>query len=323
MSKLQKLNKFSLIGIIIAGALFWNSFFVLEEGYQAVITQFGKPVGSPITDAGFHFKVPFIHKVNIFDKKLLKWDGDPNQIPTRDKKYIWVDTTARWRIKDPLKFLQTVATEMGAQSRLDDIIDSVVRDMVSSHLLVDLVRSANWKPKPELDKSEILQLGELYTQSPSSNIGREYISKKITEEAAKLTPQYGIELVDVLIKRINYVESVQKKVFDRMISERKRIASKYRSEGEGKRAEIMGEMVKELKRIESEAYKKAQEIRGKADAEATRIYADAFNKDPEFFAFIKSLEQYTEYPNKNTHLVISTEGEFFKYLKEIPKEEIQ
>lgn len=314
-------------------ALAFSCFFTVQEGHQALVTQFGKPVGGPYNQAGLYFKIPFIQEVHMFDKRLLKWDGKPNEIPTRDKKYIWVDTFARWRIVDPLRFLQTVGTETGAASRLDDIIDSVVRDMVSSNLLVELVRSADWNPTPPSD-SPLAKVappllpppeaaggqtpGDASTEPTEVKVGRQLITRAMLTEAAKLTLQYGIELLDVEIKRINYVETVQKRVFERMISERKRIASQYRSEGEGEKARILGTMEKELARVRSEAYKTSQETRGQGDAKATSIYGQAFGQDPQFYSLFKTLETYKALPADKTEFVLSTDGDYFKFLKKVP-----
>jgi membrane protease subunit HflC len=289
-----------------------QALFVLEEGQQVVITQFGRPVGNPITEAGIHFKLPFIQDKHLFEKRLLVWDGDPNQIPTKDKKYIWVDTTARWRIVDALKFLQTVSTYQAAQSRLDDIIDSVVRDIISSNMLVEVVRSHTWKPS--LEESARAEKQQT-TDQDNIRLGRLGITRAVLEAAAKLTLPYGIELIDVRIKRLNYVESVRAKVYGRMISERKRIAAGYRSEGEGKKAEIIGRMEKELQQITSEAYKKAEIIKGRADAEATQIYGQAYSRDPEFYEFYKTLETYKNIGNENAYLILTTDSDFYKYLK--------
>jgi membrane protease subunit HflC len=290
---------------------------VVREGEQVVVTQFGKPVGDPVTEAGLNFKLPFIQKVSRFEKRLLKWDGSPNQIPTKDKKLIWVDTTARWRISDPLRYLTRVTTITTALSRLDGIIDSVVRDAVSENDLVGLVRSEGW------EEDQVSEGGYGQTRvaaaSKQLKVGREEISRGMLEAASKLTPEFGIELVDVRIKRINYVESVLKKVFERMISERKRIAAQYRSEGEGEAARINGRMSKELKRITSEAFRTAQEIQGRADAEATRIYGESFGQDPEFYSFFQTLELYREHTHKKTRLILTTENDFHRYLKGIPR----
>lgn len=298
-----------LILLIILG-----TFYTLEEGQQAIIVQFGRPVGDPVTEAGLHFKLPFIQEVRRFEKRLLIWDGDPNQIPTAGREFIWVDTTARWRIADPRKFLESVATEQAAQSRLDDIIDSVVRDLVSANPLVELVRSSSWEtPKGEVLKEAPKELVEELKKEIT--LGREKITRAILAEARKITPQYGIEVVDVRIKRLNYVESVREKVYARMISERKRIATRFRSEGEGRSAEILGNMEKELRQIRSTAYRKVQEIRGKSDALATSIYGKAYSEDPEFYAFSETLEAFKEGQNQNSVLVLTTDSDYYRYLK--------
>ncbi len=292
-----------------------NSLFVIDEGQQAIVTQFGKPVGG-VQLAGLHFKIPLIQEVRRFDRRILKWDGDPNQIPTKDKRYIWVDTTARWRIADPLLFYTTVATEQGAQSRLDDILDSVVRDAVSSHLLVEMVRGRDYQPPKTgaetLEPEDVVTAGE-------NLVGREQILADILAAARKNTPEYGIELLDVRIKRINYVEQVRKRVYERMISERQKVASQFRSEGEGEKANILGQMQKELKRIQSDAYRQSVEIRGQADAQAAAIYAAAYNKDQEFYAFVRTLESYRRAVGKNSRLVISTDSDFYHLLQKAGK----
>jgi len=314
-----------IIGVIIVILLIvlYSSFYTIPEGKQVVLVQLGRPVGKPIQEAGLRFKLPFIQKALFFEKRILKWDGDPNQIPTKDKKYIWVDTTARWRISDALKFLQTVATESGAASRLDDIIDAVVRNFISKNILVEVVRSADWVAPvrdEELEGGRVTVTPILDVEMKAKiDFGREKITRAILEEAAKITPQYGIELVDVKIKRINYVESVRNKVYERMISERKRVAAEYRSEGEGKKAEILGTMEKELKKIRSGAYREAQEIRGKADAEATRIYGLAYSRDADFYTFYKTLETYRAASNNNAYIILSTDSDYYKYLKKIWK----
>jgi membrane protease subunit HflC len=306
--------------IVVAAIVSTGAFYVVNEGEQVVITQFGKPVGEPVKDAGLNFKIPFIQAVNRFEKRLLNWDGSPNQIPTKDKKLIWVDTTARWRISDPLLFLTRVTTKTTALSRLDGIIDSVVRDAVSENDLVELVRSEGWAGAVG---EKISDAGyaekEVEEVSRPLKVGREKITRAMLQSASKLTPEFGIELVDVRIKRINYVDSVLKKVFERMISERKRIAAQYRSEGEGEAARINGEMQKELKRISSEAFRTAQEVRGRADAKATKIYGDAYNLDPEFYSFSKTLELYREQEHSKTKMILTTDSDFYKYLKGIPR----
>jgi len=302
-----------VLGVVILFALF-GTFYSVEEGKQAVIVQFGRPVGEPVTQAGLHIKLPFVQQVRDFDKRLLIWDGDPNQIPTKGREFIWVDTTARWRISDAKKFLESVATESGAQSRLDDIIDSVVRDQVSSSELVELVRSASWEvPKESLKEVPAEREAELKKQIVR---GREEITRAILANARKIIPQYGIDLVDVRVKRLDYVESVREKVYTRMISERKRIAAQFRSEGEGERAEILGTMEKELRLIRSTAYRQVQEIRGKADATATRVYGEVFGRDPEFYTFLRTLEVYGEKANKNSVMILTTDSDFYRYVKQ-------
>jgi membrane protease subunit HflC len=299
------------IGIIIVIALIVtvaNGFYFLEEGLQAVITQFGRPVGQPVTEAGLHFKTPYIQEATFFEKKILIWDGDPNQIPTNDKTYVYLDVTARWRIADALVFLQAVNNETRAQTILDDIIDGTVRDLVNKNDLVEIIRSSDFSPETMLNSA--VELEKL-------RYGRDKITTMIHENASKITPKYGIELVDVLFKRVNYIDTVRLKVYDRMISERKRIAAEKRSLGEGQKAEIMGKVEKELKEILSSANREAEEIKGKADAEAAKIYADAYNQDPEFYSFIKSLESYKTAVGQNTNLVISADSEFYKFLQKL------
>jgi membrane protease subunit HflC len=288
-----------------------DSAYVVSETNQVIITQFGEPIGGAVTSAGLHFKRPFIQKVNYFEKRWLEWDGDPNQIPTKDKKYIWMDTYCRWRISDPLVFFQRVHDERGAHSRLDDVVDGDTRNVVANFDLIEIVRSSN-RPFELTEDAALLDFSEVVGKIQT---GREKIAKLILESSAKITPSFGVELKDVQIKRVNYVDEVQRKVFDRMIAERKRIASKYRSEGDGKSAEIRGQKERELKRIVSEAYRKAQETKGKADAEATKIYAQAYNLDPEFYQFLKTLETYRAALEKDTWLILSTDSEFLKYLK--------
>ena len=291
-----------------------GTFYTLEEGEQAVIVQFGRPVGEPVTEAGLHVKLPLIQEARRFEKRLLIWDGDPNQIPTKGREFIWIDTTARWRIADAKKFLENVASEAGARSRLNDIIDSVVRDQVSGSELVELVRSASWVvPKGEILEEVPAEVREELAKAVVR--GREEITRTILAEARKVIPQYGIELVDVRIKRLDYVESVRAKVYARMISERKRIAAQFRSEGEGRSAEILGTMEKELRQIRSTAYRRVQEIRGKADAEATRVYGAAYSGDPEFYAFSRTLEAYKEGQNKNSVVILTTDSDYYRYLK--------
>jgi modulator of FtsH protease HflC len=300
--------------IILIIALAKGSLFVVYEGEQALVTQFGKPIGNA-RQAGLHAKVPFVQEVHRFQRRIMQWDGDPNQIPTKDKRYIWVDVTARWRITDPLIFYRAVATERGAISRLDDIIDSVVRDAVSGHLLVELVRGSDYVP-PAGVREEVFEVeGEEIAATALS--GRDEILANILREARGMTPEYGIELIDVQVKRINYVEQVRQRVYERMVSERKQVAAQYRSEGEGERADILGQMQWDLRTISSEAFRRAEEIRGLADAKAAAIYAEAYGKDREFYSFIRTLEAYRKSTNDNSRLVISTESDFYRYLQRI------
>ncbi|PLX78051.1 MAG: protease modulator HflC [Desulfuromonas sp.] len=301
-----------IILVFVALLVLREGLYVVNEAEQAIVTQFGKPVGDVIKP-GLHFKLPFVQNVNRFEQRILKWDGDPNQIPTKDKKFIWVDTTARWRIVDPLLFYKTVATERGAQSRLDDIIDSVVRDAVSGRLLVELVRGSDYKAQEgNIERFEV----EGVEIAKEDLVGRDEILSGLLEKARASTPEYGIELIDVQIKRINYVEQVRTRVYERMINERKKVAAQYRSEGEGEKAEILGQMEKELKEISSEAYRLVLEVRGAADAEAGAIYADAYNRDKDFYAFLRTLESYRKAIQANGRLVISTDSDYYRYLKE-------
>jgi len=296
-----------IIGLIILG----GTLYTVDQTQQVIITQFGEPIGKPITEAGLHVKKPFIQKVNYFEKRLLAWDGLPTQVPTKDKRYIWVDTTARWRIVDPLKFLQTVGSERTALGRLDDIIDSATRNQITSHLLYELVRNS----EREFVETEVSL--EIEEKIGEVKYGREKISRMILEEASRLVPGFGIELIDVRIKRLNYVERVRQGVYARMIAERKRVAEQYRSEGQGKKAEIEGMREKEQQKITSQAYRRAQEITGKADAEATKIYAKAYNKDPEFYSFLKTLDTYKGTLDEKTWLLLTSDSDFYKYLKRI------
>jgi membrane protease subunit HflC len=309
---------------VILFLLITNSFYKLGESEQAIITQFGRPVGGAVKDAGLHFKIPMIQTLHRFEKRILNWDSSADQIPTADKKYIWLDTTARWKIVDPLRFYTSVTNVRGAQTRLDDIIDSASRDIVSSFVLVEVVRNSN--RILELRK-EIPVGDEIVSDEEEAavgvieevQIGREQLTKMILARASELIPQYGIELLDVHIKRLNYIEDVRKKVYERMISERQRIASKYRSEGEGKRAEIGGMKEKELNRIYSEAYKTSEKIRGKADAQATKIYANAYRQDPEFYSFLKTLDVYKETIGENNRVILTTDTELYRYLRSIDR----
>jgi modulator of FtsH protease HflC len=282
-------TKSIIIGVAAVGILLtlFSAAFIVNEAQQVIITQFGEPVGQPVNTPGLHFKTPFIQTAHYFDKRFLEWDGNPNQIPTRDKRFIWVDAYARWRISDPLRFFQRVRDERGAQSRLDDILDGETRNAIARNDLVELVRSTNRDADdlPVESEEEVSVLENIQT-------GRSTITREIFNTTSKRVAEFGIELLDFRFKRINYVEQVQNDVFARMIAERKRIAERYRSEGAGEAARISGERERDLQRIQSEAYRKAQEIRGKADGDATRIYADAHSRDGSFYAFTKSMEAY-------------------------------
>ena len=314
--------------ILIAVAVFagfivlTSAVFVVQETQQVIITQFGEPVGDPIDTPGLHIKVPFIQKSNFFDKRFLEWDGSPNQVPTKDKRFIWVNTYARWRISDPLLFFQRLRDEMGAQSRLDDILDGETRSAVARQDLVEVVRSTN-RAKEEIDLSEeeLMVVGEAEDEPAileAIENGRMAITREILQKAQARASDLGIEIIDLRIKRINYVEEVQRDVFDRMIAERNRIAQQYRSEGEGEAARIMGEKERDLAQIVSDAYREAEEIRGGADAEATDIYADAYNRDVSFYSFLKSMETYESTADPNSSLILTTDSEVFRYLKQIP-----
>jgi len=311
MNKAKPLIAAVIILIIISVVV--SAAYIVQETEQVIITQFGKPVGDPVTSPGIHFKIPVVQHANFFDSRFLEWDGDPNQIPTKDKRFIWVDTYARWRIKDPLLFFQRVRDERGAQSRLDDILDGETRNAIANHKLVELVRTTNRTPMT----SEELLVGEVVTELAKIKDGREKITRTILEASAPRVLELGIELLDLRLKRINYVEEVQQKIFERMITERLRIADKFRSEGQGQASKILGDKGRELKKIQSGAYKTAQEIMGKADAEATAIYAEAYNKNQEsreFYRFLKTMETYQNTLSEKDWLILSTKGDFFKYL---------
>ena len=310
--------------VIASGALLvlglvtlYSSLFVVDQAEQAIIVELGEPKGELIARPGLFWKKPFIQVVRRFDKRLLVWDGDPNQIPTLGREFISVDTTARWRIVDPLRFLKSVRDEAGARSRLDDIIDSVVRDKVSNTELEEIVRSKDWNPRPAAAVEEVEVLGKDEELAVAPKKGREQLTREIILDAQKVIAPLGIELVDVRIKRLNYIDEVRSKVEDRMISERERVAEHFRSEGAGRSAEIDGETEREQQRISSEGGRRAEEIRGRADAEVTRIYGDVYGRDPEFYAFFRTLESYSKSIGSNTTLMIRAGSELFKYLQDI------
>jgi membrane protease subunit HflC len=292
---------------LIAVTLLSGTFFVVQETEQVVMTQFGEPIGAPINTPGLKMKMPFIQKANYFDKRFLEWDGEPNEVPTRDKRFIFVDTYARWRITDPLLFFQRLRDERGAQSRLDDILDGETRNTIAKHDLIEVVRSTN----REFEVSSSIE-GEAMRQITA---GRAVLEQEVLTNASARTQVLGIEILDFQFKRTNYAEKDRPKVYERMISERQRIAEEYRSEGAGEAARILGSKDRDLKEITSEAYRKAQEIKGRADAEAADIYARAYNRDPDFYRFLKTMEVYTRTMDKDTILLLSTDGEFLKYLE--------
>jgi membrane protease subunit HflC len=294
-----------LVGALVIAA---GSAYRVGEAEQVIITQFGDPIGDPVTAPGLHFKLPIVQQANYFDKRFLEWDGSPNQVPTKDKRFIWVDTYARWRIVDPLRFFQRLRDERGAQSRLDDILDGETRNAVARYDLIELVRSSNRDPKDVPIEAEEEQVILNVIEK-----GRERVSREILERAAQRTADLGIELLDLRIKRINYVDEVQRDVFARMIAERRRIAELYRSEGQGEAARIQGERERELQRIQSEAFRTAEELRGKADAEATAIYAEAYGRDADFYSFTRSLETYERTIDPGTMLILGTDSDLLRY----------
>lgn len=322
-------NKLIVFFLVIVGALisFKSVFFEVNEGRQAIITQFGKPVGDPVTTSGLHFKMPFIQEVRYVDKRILSWDGYPNQIPTKDKKYIKVDTTARWRVVDALKFIQTVRNEYGAKARLDAILDSATRDVISNHNLVEAVRNSNSilsiidLKKKEIQRKkkngEPVLEEEMSGEIENISVGREELSKMIAKSASKELESFGIKLIDVQLRRISYEKSVETKVYERMISERQRIAQKIRSIGQGEKAKIEGRLRRDLQEIKSLAYKKAQIVKGRGEARATKIYAGSLSKDPKFYQFIKSMDLYKNSIKDSTGFLLSSDGDLFKYLKKI------
>ena len=292
--------------------LLFAGVYTVSETEQVILTQFGRPVGGVVTAPGLHVKVPFVQTVHRFDKRWLEFDGDANEIPTKDKKYIWVDTYARWRIADPLRFYQAVRDERGGQSRLDDIVDGETRNAVASFDLIEVVRSSN---RAFQLTEELEGIGSAEAMAKVAS-GRSKIAQIILEKAAKITPEFGIELVDLRFKRINYVDSVQQKVFERMISERKRIAERSRSEGQGRAAEIRGQKERDMLAASSAGYKSAQEIKGTADAQAASIYARAYGRDAELYQFLKSMETLNASLDEKATLILSTDSELLKYLKD-------
>ena len=301
-----------IAAIIILGAANFMVYTV-DEAEQAIIVQFGEPIGDVITEPGLKFKLPW-QDVRFFDRRLLVWDGDVTQIPTLGREFILVDTTARWRIEDPLLFLTSVRDENGARSRLDDIIDSVVRDMVSSTELEEIVRSRDWEVDlADLEDPALAGRDDVDLQQRPT-LGRELLEAEILARAKDSMPDLGIYLDDVRIKRVNYIQSVRRQVENRMVAERQSIAARFRSEGRGRSQEILGNMARDLQGIRSEAARQAEEIRGEADAEATRIYGEAFGADPEFYSFFRTLESYQAL-GPNSTLMLRADSDYFRYLE--------
>ena len=306
---MKKATTIQIIVLLAIVFLLDQATYTVSETEQVIITQFGDPVGDPVISPGLHFKVPFIQRVNVFDNRFLEWDGNPNQVPTRDRRFILVDTYARWRITDPLLFFQRLRDERGAQSRLDDILDGETRNAVARHNLIELVRSTNRNEADvQIESEEEAVILEALEQ------GREEITREILQTAAGRTADLGIELLDLRLKRINYVAEVQQDVFARMIAERQRVAEEFRSEGQGEAARIDGERERELSQIQSEAYRVAEELRGKADATATAVYAESYDRDADFYAFTKSMETYEETMDGETVFILDTDSELLRFL---------
>ena len=301
-----------VIVVLLALLAVRGTLYIVQEPEQVIITQFGKPVGDPVITPGLHLKIPFVHKLHRFDKRFLEWDGDPNELPTKDKRFIWVDMHARWRISEPLLFFQRLRDERGAQTRLDDILDGETRNAIANHALVEVVRSTNRTPEvSELEETDEVTLDVIAS-------GRGLIRNEILARAQERTSDLGIEILDVQFKRINYVEEVRQKVYERMIAERNRIADRFRSEGQGEASRIRGDKLRDLKEIQSEAYRLAREIMGTSDARATSIYAAAYDISVDsrgFYEFLKTMEIYKTTIDSQTSLILTTDGEFYQFLK--------
>lgn len=309
---------FTLIVVAIGLIVLSGAAYTVNMREQVVITQFGEPKGDPVTEAGLKFKIPFIQKVNSFDKRILEWDGLVEQMPTKEKTLIMVDTYARWQISDPLKYFQVLRDERSAQSRLDDILGSETRNTIAKHELIEVIRTTQGRV-PE--QSEVVAEGDttgVIGVLPPISRGRSALESDIYETSRAKLEEYGIQLLDVRFKRVNYNKTVERQIYQRMMSERKQIADRFRSEGAGEAAKILGKMEKELNTIESEAYKQVQTIMGEADAQATEIYASAYNQSPEaaeFYEFSKTMELYPEMIGGKSTVVLSTDSDLFKYLK--------
>jgi membrane protease subunit HflC len=307
-------NTIITIALLAAAYVVIDSVFIMDETKQAIVTQFGKPVGSPRTKPGINFKAPIVQKVQYFDKRFLEWDGDPNQVPTKDKKYVFVDSYARWEITNPLQFFIRLRDERSGQSRLADILDGETRNAIASHDLIEVVRSTNREPEISEDFLESIEVLE------QISVGRDKIEALILKKANERTADLGVRILDFRVKRISYVGDVRDKVYDRMISERNRIADQFRSEGQGEASKIQGNREVDLAKIQSEAVREAEIIRGKADAEAASIYAAAYNKSPqarELYSFLRTMESFEKSLDKNTSLILSTDSEFYRFLKKL------
>ncbi len=317
------MNRIKLVAILvvlgIATLALMSSLYTVSEVEQAIITQFGEPVGAPVTTAGLKFKLPLIQDVNLIDKRILEWDGNPSDMPTKDKLYVSVDLFARWRITDPLQYFLRLHDERSAQSRLDDVLGSETRNAVAKHELIEIVRTT--RDRVPLRDSTVTDSGQQQLDVGSLvpiQKGRKLVEQEIFAEAAEKVRVFGIELLDIRFKRINYNESVRPKIYDRMISERRQIAERFLSEGNGEAARIRGNRVRDLNKIQSEAYRQVEEIRGLADAKATEIYARAYNQSPEavaFYEFTRTMQSYKSIIAENTTLVLSTDSDLFKFLK--------
>lgn len=312
------LTIFTSILLLVTAALLYGAFYTVNEVEQVIITQFGRPVGAPVVDAGIKFKLPFIQKVNSIDKRVLEWEGTPSDMPTKDKLYISVSLYARWQITDPLPYFLRLGDERSAQSRLDDIFGSETRNAVAKHELIEIIRTTkDRKPLRDAlltDAEKALNMGSLVP----IHKGRRLVEQDIFNAAAEKIKVFGIELLDIRFKRINYNESVRPKIYERMISERRQIAERFLSEGKGEAARILGNRERDLNKIQSEAYRQVVEIRGEADAKAAAIYAAAYNQSPQsvsFYAFTRTLQAYEQAISENTTLVLSTDSDLFKYLQ--------
>lgn len=307
-------NILSFVGIaliLLVLALIYDGLYIVKEDQQVVVTQFGAPVGEPVTKAGLHIKMPFLQETNFFDKRIQIWDDEPREIPTNDKTFIFLDITARWRISNALQFMKSAGNEVRAQSLLSDIISGTVRDMVNKSDLIEIIRSSDWSEATMSPTTPAATIGG------KPKLGRDKIIDQIVKIAQKATPQYGIELIDVMFKRVNYTDKVRATVYDRMISERKRIAAEKRSQGEGEKAEILGKVQRELQTVLSDANRQSLNIKGQADAQATKIYGQAYTQDPEFFAFFKTLESYKKAVGENTTLVLSADSDLYRFLQSV------